>query len=214
MMYDQCMELLLGHFASGAYSGEVTEAKREFFEQAGIVDEDSAHFEVRMAQFLDWYIFSRELSREHLTPIQYVLDKPPFEVTEETRPYFEDMSNIKHSLYEFVKIKGTDITVRDLFEGKKITLKDSAVSAGFSPDEIFEARIIPSAQNNTFAKGFCFHPPEAKGFILKEIKKVKNLDKGQREALMLRLLKMRYKFEQYKHIRLEFIYTNDSKLRI
>ncbi len=214
MSYDQCMDLLLAHFTGGDYVQEVTEAKREFFEQAGIVDEDSSQFEVRMAQFLDWYIFSRELSREHLTPIQYVLDRPPFTVPPELQADFEAMANLRHSLFEFLKIKGSDITIRDLFDGKKLVLKESAVTAGFNQDEVFEARVFAGKSTFTFSKGFCFHPPEARGFILKEIKKIKNLDKSQKEALILRLLKMRYKYEQYRHIRLEFIYTNDSKLRI
>src|ERR1051325_10162182 len=80
--------------------------------------------------------------------------------------------------------------------------------------EIFEVRVFPYEKTWVFSRGFCFHPAEAKSFILKEVKKVRHLDEIQKEALMFRLLKMRYKFEQYKHIRLDFIYTNDTKLRI
>ena len=49
---------------------------------------------------------------------------------------------------------------------------------------------------------------------LKEVKKVRHLDVSQQEELMFRLLKMRYRHEQYRHIRVDYIYSNDSKLRV
>lgn len=214
MIYDQLMEKMLSHFAGPSYQEEIREAKREFFEQAGIVDDNSDHFEVRMAQFLDWYLFTRELSEDHMTPSQLMLVRAPFEIPEEQGQLFENMSKCHHSLFEFLKIRGRDVYIYDLFENKKIVVQDSNVTAGFNVDEIFEARIIPHEKTYVFCRGFCFHPPEAKKFITKEVKKVRHLDKLQKEALMMRLFKMRYKFEQYKHIRLEFIYTNDSKLKV
>lgn len=205
---------LLTIFAEGQYVQEVVNAKKEFFERAGIVDDESYTFESRMEQFLDWYLFSRELSNSHVPPIRMYLESGKFQIDESKRPYFENLANNKHSLFEFVRLRGRDIFVRDLLRGKRVVLFDSEVTAGFNHDEIFEARIIPHEKSFVFARGFCFHPAGAKNFILKEIKKVRHLDSSQQEALMLRLLKMRYKFEQYKHIKLEYIYTNDVTLKI
>lgn len=214
MIYDKIIEKLLSKYAGTDYLEEVKNAKKEFFEQAGIVDDDSSHFEVRMAQFLDWYLFTRELSKTHMTPVLYALEPGIFDFSEEERQLVENLSKCRHSLFEFVKLKGSDIYVYDLFMRKKIIIRESDITAGFNQDEIFEARIVPFEGSFVFAKGFCFHPPEAKKFILKEVKKVRHLDQDQQEALILRLFKMRYKFEQYKHIRLEYIYNSDSKLRI
>lgn len=214
MNYEGIVDRLLIHFTGQEYRAEVTAAKTQFFEQAGIVDEDTASFEVRMAQFLDWYLLSRENSKTHMTPIEMALENPPQSLIEEDLPKLPLVAKFRHSLFEFIKIRGSDVTIRDLFTGKKIVVENSAVTAGFNTDEIFEARIIPFQESFVFARGFCFHPPEATSFILKEIKKVKHLAEDQRRDLMLKLMKMRYKFEQYRHIRLEFIYTNDSKLRI
>lgn len=214
MNYEPYIEKILSYFTSASYIPEVTEAKREFFEAAGIVDEKSDYFEARMAQFLDWYIFTRELSRVNLTPVQMMVESPPFSVSPDDRPAYENLAQTRHSLFEFIKIRGRDVYVVDLFKDKKNVLKNSNVLAGFNSDEIFEARIIPGDNNFVFAQGFCFHPPEVKKFILKEVKKVRHLDPSQQEDLMFRLMKMRYKHEQYKHIRVEFIYSNDSKLRV
>lgn len=214
MIYEKLIEKLLQHYAGDTYKSEVQEAKKEFFEQAGILDQDSVQFEVRMAQFLDWYLFTREFSTTHLPPIQMAHEKPPFVLSEDESLLLDDLAKCEHSLYILDKIRGVDVYMKDLFSGKKIVIRDSHVTAGFNLDEIFDARIVPNGENWIFCRGFCFHPPEATKFILKEIKKVKHLDREQKEALMLRLLKMRYKHEQYRHIKLEFIYTNDSKLRM
>jgi len=214
MIVDQVVEKLLAHFTSDQYRDEVVAAKKDFFEDAGLVGDESFYFEVRMAQFLDWYLFTRELTKEHLSPVQLTNEKNLITWTEEEKELFEGFVQAQHGLYEFIKVRTSDVYIRDLFTGKKIELKSSMVTSGFNVDEVFETRIIPYKDTFIFAKGFCFHPAEVKSFILKEVKKVKNLDMIQKEALIFRLLKMRYKFEQYKHIRLDYIYTNDSKLRI
>ena len=208
------LEKLIQLFTGNDFQREVLEAKREFFERAGIVDEESVNFETRMSQFLDWYIFSRELSEMHLPPALYYLDKFRTQIPDEDLVLYENLTKTYHSLFEFVKIRDNDITIRCLFTKKKFVLTDSVITAGFTADEVFEARLIPSEKSWVFTRGFCFHPAEATKFILKEIKQVKHLDQTHKEALMLKLLKMRYKFEQYKHIRLDFIYSNDGRLKI
>lgn len=213
--FDTAIEKLIQKFTAKDFESEVLEAKREFFERAGIVDEESINFEMRMSQFLDWYMFSRELSDIHLPPINYYVAKFSSEIQADEKEHYDNMTKSLHSLFEFVRIRDDmEVTVRDLFSKKKLVLEDSKMTAGFSPDEIFEARLIPYKKTWVFTKGFCFHPADATKFILKEIKQVRNLDQAHKEALMLRLMKMRYKFEQYKHIRLDYIYTNDAKLKL
>jgi hypothetical protein len=214
MIYDPIIDKLMSHYTGTIFRDEVVQAKKEFFEDAGLVGDESFHFEVRMSQFLDWFLFTRELTNSHLPPVQLAFEAPPFEVNEVERSQLSNLVKGRHSLFEFIKVKGSDVYVKDLFENKKVILEDSHVTTGFNADEIFEARVFPYEKTWVFSRGFCFHPAEAKSFISKEIKKVRHLDAIQKEALMFRLLKMRYKFEQYKHIRLDFIYTNDAKLRI
>jgi hypothetical protein len=212
--FDPILEQLIQQFTGAEYQKEVLEAKREFFERAGIVDEEAINFETRMSQFLDWYMFSRELSTVQLVPVKYFLEKYKDDIEPGSLPLYENLTNSIHSLFEFKKLRDADVTIYDLFDKKKYILEDSLITAGFNSEEIFEARIVPYKKTWVFTRGFCFHPLEATRFILKEIKQVRHLDQSHREALMLKLLKMRYKFEQYKHIRLDFIYSNDARLRI
>lgn len=60
--YEKLMEKILNHFAGDAFKDEVKKAKAEFFDNAGILDENNPQFELRMSQFFDWYFFTRELS--------------------------------------------------------------------------------------------------------------------------------------------------------
>ena len=213
MKYDELTERLINYFTSKKFERDVVAAKREFFDDAGIVDEENSHFEVRMNQFLDYYLFSRGLHAIQLTPAQYALQISEFKMSVEERPYFENLANVRHSLFEFIKVRGDDIHIRDLFSAEEQVIRNSQMRTGFNRDEIFDARLIPNGKELLFTKGFCFHPPEASKFILGEIKRLRKSDEEEKESLMLRLTKMRYKFDQYRHLKLEYVYTNERKVR-
>lgn len=209
---------LILYFTSEAWRAEVATAKKEFFQDAGIMDEKSDQFEMRMTQFLDWYLFTRHLEGRTVTPAQFALEIDDFSMTPQERVYFECLSETKHGLFGYLRLRGRDIAVRDLLLEKEIIIRESQVNIGFTRDEIFDARLIPYGDDFIFARAFCFHPAEASGFIKSEVEKVQlieNEEEGQKayEDLMLRLIKMRYKYEQFRHLKLEFIYTNEKKVR-
>jgi hypothetical protein len=216
--YEELIERLTVHFTSERFSADVLDAKREFFDEAGIMDEENVMFEMRMTQFLEWYLFTRLLQRADkktgLTPVKFALESESgFKMTPEERPLFENLARIRHSLFEFQKIRGEDIYIKDIFTGDKITIIGSPIQVGFSREELFDARLIPEGDTFLFTRAFAFHPEQASKYILAETKKIKKADPALHEALMLRLLKMRYKFEQYKHLKLEHVYTNERKVR-
>lgn len=213
-MYEDLIDRLIVFFTAEKFQDEVAAAKREFFDESGIVDEDHPHFEMRMTQFLEWYLFSRRMNDTGKTPAEYALEIPDFEMTSDERPAFENLVGVRHSLFEFLKIRGNDVYVRDLWLGKKIVIPDSPVNIGFNRDEIFDARVIPDGDVFRFTRAFCFHPPEASRYILSEIKRIRKLENpAEEEAFMLKLLKMRYRYEQYRHLRLDYIYTNEKRTK-
>src|SRR5580698_54266 len=108
--YEKIVEKLIQEFTGPEYQREVLEAKREFFERAGIIDEESVNFETRMSQFLDWYMFSRELSDVHLPPVNFYLEKNSEALSPETRPIYENLTKTIHSLFEFKKLRDADVT--------------------------------------------------------------------------------------------------------
>jgi hypothetical protein len=218
MKYAQLIDGLMQFYTSGDFASEAVQAKNEFFELAGIFDEQSNNFEMKMAQFTDWFLFSRKLNASGLPPIHHFVEKRPTRVQEEDEVYYRNLANHRASLFEFLKIKGQDLHVRDMFSNYKLIIKDSPVTHGFTSDEYFQARLIPHEDSFLFSPSFCFHPPDSNKFILSEVKRVKKLPEGEqaaaREALLIRIFRMRNKFDQYRHVGIKEIYSNDSRLRV
>jgi hypothetical protein len=218
MNYEPYIDRLMQHYTSSRFIPEVQAAKDDFFEKAGSFDEASMDFEVKMAQFADWYLFTRKLDMSGLRVIEMALDDAQFPLTEEERAIYLNIRNSRHSLFEFQKLKKDDVYVRDLFTGFKYVIQKSRVTQGFNKDEYFEARLIPYEGGFVFASSFCFHPSVVSKFILKEVKRINKLPEEEqaqaREDLLSRLFKMKHKHEQYRHLDIHQIYSNESKLRI
>ncbi|OFZ19049.1 MAG: hypothetical protein A2Z20_09900 [Bdellovibrionales bacterium RBG_16_40_8] len=216
--YNQLIDDLMLFYASDDFATEAVTAKNEFFDLAGMFDQQSVNFDLKIAQFTDWYIFFRKLSSLKQTPIEHFVDKRPKPISEEDEIYYRNLANNRFSLFEFLKLKGNDLYVRDLFSNYKLIIKDSFVTHGFDIDEYFQARLVPHEDSFLFTSAFCIHPPEATKFIRSEIKLVgklsENEQKPARELLLLRLFRMRNKFDQYKHVGIKEIYSNQSRLRV
>lgn len=210
--YELLIEKILNHFVGESFKDELQMAKEEFFGNSGVLDENSDHFETRMAQFYDWYFFTRELKGFGQTPLEACLLVRELRFSEEELKALEVLKQHRHSIFEFSKIKNGDVYIKDLLANKKLVVKESPYVFGFDSDELFEVRLIPQGDTYIFTRGFCFHPESVKKFILAEIKKHRKDPDLDPDLLMLRLIKMRYKFEQYKHVKPEMIYSNEGKL--
>lgn len=208
----QLMDKILQHFAGAQFQDEVRLAKSEFFDNAGILDEQSDQFELRMSQFFDWYLFTRELKGFGQTPLDVIMMVRELRFSPEELIGIEKLKAHRHSLFQFVKLKDQDMTIKDLIHGEKLIVRQSPWTFGFDPEEIFEARLIPEGNSWIFTKGFCFHPMDAKKYILSEIKRHKKDPDLDPEDMMLKLVKMRYKFERYRHVKIDMIYSNESRL--
>ncbi len=217
MNYEPFVDRLMQHYTGARYMPEVQAAKEDFFEKAGTFDEASLDFELKMAQFTDWYLFSRKMDVSGRVAIEMVLDDSQFVIKDEERPMYLNLRNSRHSLFEFQKLKGDDVYIRDLFTGFKYVIRKSRVTQGFNKDEFFEARLVPFEGGFVFSSSFCFHPAVVSKFIMKEMKRINKLAEEEqaqsREELISRLFKMKHKHEQYRHLDVHQIYTNESKLR-
>lgn len=210
--YVTLIDKVLSHYAGEAFKDEVRAAKAEFFDNAGILDEKANNFELRMSQFFNWYFFTRELRGYAQTPLEAALMARELRFNPEDLPLIEQMKLHRHSLFEFIKLKDNDVHIRDLLKGDKLIVRSSPWIYGFDADEVFEVRLIPVAGTWIFTRGFCFHPIDARKYILNEIKRHKKDPDLNPEDMMLKLIKMRYKSERYRHVKIDLIYSNESKL--
>ncbi len=213
-IYDGLVEKILKYFAGPHMKDELVMAQKEFFGNSGTLDEQSENYELRMSQFYDWYFFTRELKGYGHTPLESCHLVRELRFSEDEVQHIETLKKFRHSLFEVSKIKGAEITIVDLFAKEKIVIKQEQQVQGFEQGEIFEVRLIAQGKTWFFTKGFCFHPEEARRFIQNEVKKhIKDPDLD-RDLFMLRLIKMKYKFEQYRHVSPDMVYSEQNVLKI
>lgn len=204
---------ITNYFVETPFREELVMAKKEFFENAGILDEGNESFDQRMKQFYDWYLFTRELKGFGQTPLESCFDVRALRISEGEHVLLQKLKENRHSLFEFIKIKKDDVYVKDLFSDKKYIVKKSPWLFGFNSKEIFEARLVPIGDTFEFMKGVCFHPSQSYKYIMEEIKKIKKNPDLSAEEFILRLCKMRYQMEQYRHVSPEMIYSNENKFQ-
>ena len=218
MSLGELIDKLMQFFTEGSYSDQVIEARREFSEKAGAFDQATDDFEMKMSQFIDWYLFVRPLKPFDKPPVQAV-EESDVSLSDEEKALIPVLQQSRHSIFEFQKMKGNDLYVKDLFTGEKIIIKDSDFSMGFSREEYFEARLMEQDETLQFGPSFCFHPDKATKFILKEVKRVKKIKdeesrSSEKEDVIAKLFRMKYKLQQYKHVKINDIYSNEPKLRL
>lgn len=212
--FEESYYKVISHFTEGMYADELVLAKKDFFSNTGTLDENKPNYNLRMRQFFDWYFLTRKLSSHMQTPLYVAIDQRSLRLSDADQASLIVLSKHQHSLYEFIKLKKDTVYIKDLLTLKKLEVSAEGQLFNFDPKETFEARIIQIDQKNYFLKGFCFHPESALKYIMDELKKIRaNPDLDIKEFL-LRLNKMRYKLEQYRHIKPEMVYTNENKLNL
>lgn len=204
------MQKGLGHFAGPEFRNEVQMAKTEFFEPLSVPEESTNNFETRMLQFYDWYFFTRPLRGFDQSPLEALFLTRELRFSADEAALVEKLRGHRHSLFEFIKKKGESLVLKDLLQNEKIIVSTPNFSFGFEPGVIFEVRIIPHDNTWIFARGFCFHPLEARKYILSEVKRHRKDPDLNPEELMLNLLKMNLRAEQYRHVPIEKIYSTGT----
>ncbi len=209
--FQQCVDLITNEYTAGDYFREVYEAKKNYFENLGVIAEDDPDFENQMDVFMSWYLFDRPLDKHDLPPVFLFYRKGQPTFTPEEDANYQALTLSKHSVFELVKQKGNSLLLRDLSNGRKYEVQDMQFKAGFSKGDVFEARLIPEGKSFVFANGFCFHPKEAYKFIESQMKKIREDDTAQRTKLLLKLGQMKNKQHRFPHIDAQYIYTLTPK---
>lgn len=211
--FKKSLQKLIGYYTGDEFSDELNIAKKLFFENTGSLDENKPNFNLRMHQFYEWYFLTRPLKSYMKTPLAVCNQHRDLRLTVEDTRVIEILQNTQqHILFEYIKMKDNIIFVKNLMTNQKIEIEQGNLVFGFDSKEFFQARVIVIYGKKYFLDSFCFHPESSQKFILSEIKKLQKNPDLSLEDFLLRLNKMRYKFEQYKHVKPELIYTNDNKL--
>ncbi len=212
--FENSYQKLIGYFTNGIYLAELHTAQKDFFSNTGTLDENKPNYSLRLHQFYDWYFLTRKLSSHSQTPMAVCIDQRDLRLNEDDLKCVQILSSHTHSLFEFIKVKKEIVFLKNLLTEKKIEVASEGQMFSFDSKETFEARYISIADRNYFLKGFCFHPDSAQKYILEELKKIRKNPDLDINDFALRLNKMRYKLEQYRHIKPDMVYTNENKLNL
>ena len=217
MVYSRLLDKIIVYFTTSTYRQDIEVAKKKFFGYLLPSDESSHQFDIKMSQFLDWYIFDYSLEQTGLTPLQDVMESKKIQenlqIGEEELFILKMFSCHHHSLFEFVKVSKDIAVVKDLLTGKKAQLNMVPKISYLKKNECFEARIVLIDKIYQILNGICVHPIEARKFILSQIKNVKNSGEYEQKEIFRKLAKMYFKLHQFPHIKIEYIYTDNSKMR-
>lgn len=198
---------ILEAYGRGAYYDEIKRAKEHYFTRAFKVAEGSNSYESELNLFFDWFIFERNLDREELTPIRLFGKEATKDFAEEKKKMFLALGNSFSSVFELLKIKDDEAVIKDFFDKETYVIEEIENPKIFQKGDIFQARLVPLGDKIIFSTAFLFHPKEAKAYLKKEIKKIKDLKGEHKKELMLRLALMKHRSEQYPHIDVSHIYS-------
>ncbi len=213
MHYDQFLEKLTEYFSSSKYQKEVVKAKEQFFGDIGVSETDTSDFERHLTLFFDWYLLTRPLQGTLLTPAKMALNLEGFEMSQDSRPFYEGLAGARFALFEYIKSKGQDHYAKNLFTGEKVVVKKSSVHFLIPKGTIFSTHYVSDKQNNFFTSGLVCHPLETRKFILEQAKKAQKVSYEEQVALIYSLTRMYFKLDRYPHVTHQQIYSLNSAVR-
>jgi len=204
------IERLIEFSTKGAFLKEMEKAKNEFFHPDAHVFEDDRVFERRMALFFDWYVFDRKL-KDGKTPLTLYIDEHASKMSPEDNAAFQGFLKYNHSLFEVLSNTKKIIIVKDLFTKKRHSIHEEENPLFFQKRLLLEARIIPLKDKEYFSGAFCFHPPEVKKLLSKELKKLRKSKIKDTWPLLRKFFLIAIRWERYRHVDPYRIYSDTLK---
>lgn len=187
-------------------------AKAEYFGLTGEVFEDDKSFELRMASFLDYYLFDRVTPGSGKTPAQALYALRVQESANEEASVFRNFTETRHGLFEVRRVGKGMVRLRDVFTEKDFDVTERRQVAGLEKGDLIEARLIPFGGHLLFSSAFVYHPREASKLIRKEVKRwKKKLPERNPRELAWECAKRALKADRYRQIAVEKIYDFEGK---
>jgi hypothetical protein len=209
--YQPYLDQLIAFASTEERKADLLSAKTEYFHRTGDVFEDDKQFEMRMASFLDFYLFDRKRTESGKTPAAELMDLKSRDPDPDAAAAFRSFVETVHGLFEVRKVKPGTIKLRELFSARDYDVTERRHTVGLEKGDILEARLIPFDGALVFSAAFCFHPREAAKAIKKEVKRrKKELPEAPPAELTWEAAKRAMKAERYKQIAVEKIYDFES----
>lgn len=206
LSYQPYLDKLVEYASAEERKQDLLAAKAEYFRLTGEVHEDDKSFEMRMASFLDWYLFDRPSPATGRTPAQEFYELHRNDSPEAAAAY-RGFTETRHGLFEVRKIGKGMLRLRELYSGKDFDVTERRQVAGLEKGDIIEARLIPNSGHLLFSSAFLYHPREGTKAILKEVKRRKKKEPHRDpKEIVWEAARMALKVDRYRQIAVEKIY--------
>lgn len=166
-MIHPLIDRLSERYSEGEHKLEAMRAREEYFDRAGkVYDDDAELFEGRMASFLEWYVLERPFKGGPPPAVQALASAGGFSADE--RRGVAQLAASHRSLFELYAVTEHELDVEDVIGGARFAVSERRRTFGFSPGDLFEARVIWEGETESviFGRTFLFHPPDAREAVL------------------------------------------------
>ena len=184
-------------------------AREEYFERAGkVFDDDAELFDGRMASFLEWYVLERPFADGPPPVVQALADARAGWSPGERRG-LAHLATSHHGLFELYSVDKRVLDVEDLVGGARFQVVERRKTLGFSPGDLFEARVVWDGSMPVFGRTFLFHPPDAREVVLDWVEGA--VERGvAREEILFHLSRHHIRWHRLGHTGAAKIYRGDG----
>jgi hypothetical protein len=204
------LDRLAERYGEREHKIEAMRAREEYFERAGkVFDDDAELFEGRMASFLEWYLIERRGPDGAPPPVIRALagDAPSFDFGREERRALSHVAASHRSLFELYGAAEHLLDIEDVIGGGRFAVIERRKIFGFSPGDLFEARLVWDAESDAviFGRTFLFHPPDAREEVLGVVDRA--VERGAaRDEILFGLSRNYIRWHRFGHVGAAKIY--------
>jgi hypothetical protein len=204
------LDALTSWATAAPHDGEIVPAKKEFFARTGEIFDDDKQFEMRMASFLEFFLFDRPLASGQ-TPAATYYRRALAEGPPERAAAFRTFTGTIHGVFEVRKLAPGCSRVRELVSLQEFDVTERRIVAGLEVGDVMEARLLPFGGAEFFSQAFGHHPRAAFDLIRAEARRRRKLGVGGGgQALAWDCAQRSLKADRYRNIAIEKIYAFDD----
>jgi hypothetical protein len=200
------LDSAIDKFSTREYYDHILEAKQEYFDLAGKIEEEDEDYESRMNGFNYWYLTQRGLG-ERKTLLQEYIESETLD-----EEVINSLLEMNHSLFEY---KGTSFTGKhsfiDILHDQKFSLPKNEFQLQLIKDDIFIARSVNYQGTVHLLNDISVLPHDVRSILVKESKKVRKLKDPKRDLQFLMAIeKLKTKWRRYGHLDPKKIFNSAS----
>jgi hypothetical protein len=205
------IDRLVERYSAGEHKLTAMRAREEYFERAGkVFDDDAELFDGRMASFLEWYVLERPSSAlGDVPPVVHALGDTRAGWSPRDRRGLAALASTHHGLFELYSVADRVLDVEDLVGGARFQVTERRKTIGFSPGDVFEARVVWDGETPVFGRTFLFHPPDAREVVLDWVEGA--VERGvTRAEILFHLSRHHIRWHRLGHLGAAKIYRGDG----